>query len=49
MDDLAMKHLQRCVELANEALEAGDEPFGSILVSGDGMVLAEARNAVGGR
>lgn len=48
MDDLAMKHLQRCVELATEALEAGDEPFGSILVSGDGMVLAEARNAVGG-
>ena len=39
-------HLQRCVELATEALEAGDEPFGSVLVSSDGEVLAEGRNEV---
>lgn len=39
-------HLQRCVELATEALEAGDEPFGSVLVSSDGDVLAEGRNEV---
>ncbi len=32
------------MELAREALEAGDFPFGSILVGGDGSVLAERRN-----
>lgn len=36
--------LRRAVELAAEALEAGDEPFGSVLVAGDGEVLAEDRN-----
>src|SRR5690606_15202516 len=40
-------YLRRCVELATEALEAGDEPFGSVLVSVDGAVLAEDRNRVG--
>ena len=40
-------HLRRCVELATEALEAGDEPFGSVLVAADGTVLAEDRNRVG--
>jgi tRNA(Arg) A34 adenosine deaminase TadA len=38
--------LRRCVELAASALDAGDEPFGSVLVSGDGTVLAEERNEV---
>ena len=28
-----LKHLKRCVELARTALELGDEPFGSVLVS----------------
>lgn len=37
-------YLNRCVELATEALEAGDEPFGSVLVGADGTVLAEDRN-----
>ncbi|SEK88527.1 nucleoside deaminase [Halomonas daqiaonensis] len=41
-------YLQRCVELAEEALEAGDEPFGSVLVSGDGEVLVEDHNHVAG-
>lgn len=41
-------HLRRCVELAREALEAGDEPFGSLLVDPDGVVLREERNRVGG-
>jgi tRNA(Arg) A34 adenosine deaminase TadA len=41
-----MGHLRRCVELATEALEAGDEPFGSVLVAADGTVLAEDRNRV---
>ena len=39
-------HLRRCVELAEEALEAGDEPFGSVLVGGDGTRLVEDRNRV---
>ena len=42
------QHLARCVELAEEALEAGDEPFGSVLVSGDGAVLVEDHNHVAG-
>lgn len=44
--DAELPHLRRCVELAAEALEAGDEPFGSVLVGGDGTVLAEDRNRV---
>jgi tRNA(Arg) A34 adenosine deaminase TadA len=32
------------VELAAEAVDAGDHPFGSVLVAGDGRVLAEDRN-----
>jgi tRNA(Arg) A34 adenosine deaminase TadA len=37
-------HLRRCVELATEAVEAGDFPFGSVLVAANGTVLAEDRN-----
>jgi tRNA(Arg) A34 adenosine deaminase TadA len=39
-----MVHLRRCVELAEAAVAAGDFPFGSVLVGGDGTVLAEDRN-----
>lgn len=38
--------LRRCVTLAREALEAGDAPFGSVLVDGNGVVKAEDRNRV---
>ena len=38
--------LKRCLELAEEASNAGDQPFGSILVSGDGRILAEERNRI---
>jgi tRNA(Arg) A34 adenosine deaminase TadA len=38
------KYLTRCVELARAALDAGDDPFGSVLVGRAGDVLAEARN-----
>ena len=41
-------YLRRCVELAAEALEAGDEPFGSVLVAADGDVVAEDRNRIAG-
>ena len=40
--DLA--HLRRCVELAEQAVAAGDFPFGSVLVTADGTVAAEDRN-----
>lgn len=43
-DDL--RRLGRCVELAREALDDGDEPFGSILVANDGTTLYEDRNRV---
>ena len=39
-----LPHLRRCVELATEAVEAGDFPFGSVLVTANGTVLAEDRN-----
>lgn len=42
--DLA--HLRRCIDLAREARDRGDEPFGSVLVAGDGTVLAERTNQV---
>ena len=48
INELDRKHLRRCVELAAEALEAGDEPFGSVLVAADGQVLFEDRNRVSG-
>jgi tRNA(Arg) A34 adenosine deaminase TadA len=38
--------LRRCIALAREAVEAGDEPFGSVLADGDGNVLEEERNRV---
>jgi tRNA(Arg) A34 adenosine deaminase TadA len=40
--------LRRCVDLAREALENGDEPFGSVLVDARGEVLFEDRNRVKG-
>jgi tRNA(Arg) A34 adenosine deaminase TadA len=43
-----VRHLRRCVELAHEALEEGDEPFGSLLVDDAGQVLFEDRNRVKG-
>ena len=39
-------HLRRCVELARESLAGGDEPFGSVLVDGEGEVRFEDRNRV---
>src|ERR1700728_3052693 len=39
-----LPYLRRCVALAAEGVDAGDFPFGSVLVAGDGTVLAEDRN-----
>lgn len=44
--DLA--HLERCVELAAAAVDAGDEAFGSLLVDGGGRVRFEDHNHVAG-
>lgn len=48
MDDNDTRHLRRAVDLAEEGLLAGDEPFGSVLVAADGTVLFEDHNHVGG-
>jgi len=39
------RHTERALELAREAAARGDEPFGSVLVRDDAVVM-EARNAV---
>lgn len=44
LTDTDLKYLERCVALARQALEGGNEPFGSILVSTDGQVLVEDHN-----
>ncbi|HLR29361.1 MAG TPA: nucleoside deaminase [Paenalcaligenes sp.] len=41
-------YLERCIALAQEALEAGDEPFGSVLVDFKGSILQEDRNRIAG-
>lgn len=48
ISEFDLKQLQRCVELAKTALEKGDEPFGSVLVSAEGEVHAEDHNHVAG-
>ena len=44
INDNEQQYLQRCIELATEALAAGDQPFGSVLVAADGTVMNEDRN-----
>lgn len=48
IDETDLEHLRRCVALAGAALEAGDEPFGSVLVSVTGDRLFEDHNRVSG-
>ena len=48
ISEIDLQHLRRCVELASEALAAGDNPFGSVLVAADGTILAEDRNRISG-
>lgn len=48
INEVDLKHLRRCVELAQMALDKGDEPFGSVLVSQEGEVLFEDHNHVAG-
>ncbi|MFC9898109.1 nucleoside deaminase [Nocardia sp. NPDC127579] len=39
-----LDHLRRCLELAADAVAAGDRPFGSVLADRAGTRLAEDRN-----
>ena len=44
VDEVDRTHLRRAVDLAAQALETGNSPFGSVLVGGDGAVLFEDHN-----
>jgi len=46
INDEDLGYLRRCVELARSALDAGDEPFGSLLIDADGKTRFEDRNRV---
>ncbi|MEV0583325.1 nucleoside deaminase [Nonomuraea sp. NPDC050310] len=48
MNEADLRFLRRCVELAELALDKGDQPFGSVLVSADGVALNEGHNEVSG-
>ncbi|MBZ2168677.1 nucleoside deaminase [Marinobacter sp. F4216] len=48
MSDFDRSMLARAVTQAEQALESGDEPFGSVLVSADGEILFEDHNHVAG-
>ncbi|GGO31169.1 nucleoside deaminase [Deinococcus humi] len=48
MNDTDRRHLTRCVELAETALQCGNDPFGSLIVSGAGEVLFEDQNRTAG-
>jgi tRNA(adenine34) deaminase len=37
--------MERCIELAREAVACGDQPYGSLIVV-DGQIVAEGRNSV---
>ena len=46
LTDQDRRHLHRCLELAREALEGGDKPFGSILIDERGVERFADRNRV---
>lgn len=46
ISNLDLKYLRRCIELAEIALEKGNAPFGSVLVAGNGELLAEEHNRI---
>lgn len=48
LTELDLSQLRRAVELAREALDDGDEPYGSVLVDAGGRVRFEDRNRVKG-
>lgn len=48
LTDVDRRHLRRCVDLAREALAAGDSPFGSVLVDAAGVERFADRNRTSG-
>ncbi len=48
IDEVDLRHLERCVRLAADGLDVGEEPFGSVLVDAAGEVLFEDHNRVAG-
>ncbi|HZA41401.1 MAG TPA: nucleoside deaminase [Actinomycetota bacterium] len=46
MNEADHGYLRRAIELAGEARQTGNMPFGSLLVGPEGQVLAEERNTV---
>lgn len=47
VDDRDRTHLERCLELAEQALDAGHSPFGSVLVDAAGSELFADHNRCG--
>lgn len=45
MTDPDLSFLRRTIDLADEAVAEGNHPFGALLVSADGQVLAEGKNS----
>jgi tRNA(Arg) A34 adenosine deaminase TadA len=48
VNEADLAHLRRAVDLAEIALDAGEEPFGTVLVGADGAVLFEDHNRTSG-
>jgi tRNA(Arg) A34 adenosine deaminase TadA len=46
MNETDETHLRRAIALAQRARDAGEQPFGSLLVGPDGAVLGEDHNTV---
>jgi tRNA(Arg) A34 adenosine deaminase TadA len=46
MSDGNRRHLRRAIELAQQARDHGNHPFGALLVDADGNVVLEAENTV---
>jgi tRNA(Arg) A34 adenosine deaminase TadA len=46
VDSQDERYLRAAIRLAGEARQAGDQPYGALLVAADGTVLAEDRNTV---
>jgi tRNA(Arg) A34 adenosine deaminase TadA len=46
MNETDQSHLRRAIELAQQARDSGEQPFGSLLVGPDGGVLREDHNTV---
>ena len=38
------KMMRRCIELAKESVDAGDYPFGAVIISDQGDTISEGRN-----